>query len=103
MASGPASASHRGARVDWRATLRRALRRSAEIGGAIVLIALLSSLSIGMALRGAFGGDSFVAGAVSLLSNSLVNDLRVQVARRSGRPDGAAFTPRSETRHGRAR
>jgi len=39
MASGPASASHRGARVDWRATLRRALRRSAEIGGAVVLIA----------------------------------------------------------------
>jgi S-DNA-T family DNA segregation ATPase FtsK/SpoIIIE len=38
MASRPATASHRGARVDWRAAMKRALRRSAEIGGAIVLL-----------------------------------------------------------------
>ncbi|MFP5396514.1 MAG: DNA translocase FtsK 4TM domain-containing protein [Alphaproteobacteria bacterium] len=49
MASGPASASHRGARVDWRATLRRALRRSAEIGGAIVLIAAMVFLALALA------------------------------------------------------
>ena len=38
MATRPATASHRGARVDWRAAMKRALRRSAEIGGAIVLL-----------------------------------------------------------------
>ena len=49
MASRPASASHRGARVDWRATLKRALRRSAEIGGAIVLIAAMVFLALALA------------------------------------------------------
>ena len=39
MATRPASASHRGARVDWRAALKRAGRRSAEIGGAAALLA----------------------------------------------------------------
>ncbi|MFN3516414.1 MAG: DNA translocase FtsK 4TM domain-containing protein, partial [Novosphingobium sp.] len=38
MATRPASASHRGARVNWRAAMKRALRRSAEIGGAIALL-----------------------------------------------------------------
>ncbi|MBS0482585.1 MAG: DNA translocase FtsK 4TM domain-containing protein [Proteobacteria bacterium] len=37
MATRPISAGQRGARVDWRAGLRRALRRSAEIGGALLL------------------------------------------------------------------
>ena len=39
MATRPISAGQRGARVDWRAAMKRALRRSAEIGGAIALIA----------------------------------------------------------------
>ncbi len=49
MATHPASASHRGARVDWRATMKRALRRSAEIGGAIVLIAAMVFLALALA------------------------------------------------------
>ena len=41
-------------------------------GGALVLIALLSLLSIGLALRGGFGGDAFVAGAVTTVAASIV-------------------------------
>src|SRR6185436_7996714 len=41
-------------------------------GGAVVLVALLSLLSIGLALRGAFGGDAFVAGAVTTVAASIV-------------------------------
>ena len=41
-------------------------------GGALVLIALLALLSIGLALRGAFGGDAFVAGAVTAVAASIV-------------------------------
>ncbi len=48
MATRPASASHRGARVDWRAAMKRALRRSAEIGGAIALLG--STLFLALAL-----------------------------------------------------
>jgi len=45
MATRPASASHRGARVDWRAALKRAARRSAEIGGAILLLGAMVFLA----------------------------------------------------------
>ncbi len=48
MATRPASASHRGARVDWRAAMKRALRRSAEIGGAIVLIGAMAFLALAL-------------------------------------------------------
>ena len=48
MASRPGSASHRGARVDWRAALKRALRRSAEIGGAALLIAAMVFLALAL-------------------------------------------------------
>ncbi len=41
-------------------------------GGAVVLVALLSLLSIGLALRGAFGGDAFVASAVTTVAASIV-------------------------------
>jgi len=41
-------------------------------GGALTLIALLSLLSIGLALRGAFGGDAFVAGAVTTVTASIL-------------------------------
>ncbi len=41
-------------------------------GGAVVLIALLCLLSIGLALRGAFGGDAFVAGAVTAVAASIL-------------------------------
>lgn len=41
MATRPASASHRGTRVNWRAAMKRALRRSAEIGGAALLLAAM--------------------------------------------------------------
>jgi len=41
-------------------------------GGAVVLVALLCLLSIGLALRGAFGGDAFVAGAVTAVTASIV-------------------------------
>ena len=48
MATRPASASHRGARVDWRAAMKRALRRSAEIGGAIVLLGTMVFLAVAL-------------------------------------------------------
>ena len=35
----------------------------------LVLIALLSLLSIALALRGGFGGDAFVAGAVTTVAD----------------------------------
>jgi iron(III) transport system permease protein len=41
-------------------------------GGAVVLIALLALLSIGLALRGAFGGDAFVAGAMTAVAASIL-------------------------------
>ena len=41
-------------------------------GGTVVAIALLSLLAIGLALRGAFGGDAFVAGAVTAVAASIV-------------------------------
>jgi len=41
-------------------------------GATVVLIALLSLLSIGLALRGAFGGDAFVAGAMTAVTTSIL-------------------------------
>ncbi len=41
-------------------------------GGTLVLIAFLSLLSIGLALRGAFGGDAFVAGAMTAVTSSIL-------------------------------
>ncbi len=41
-------------------------------GGAVSLIALLALLSIGLALRGAFGGDAFVAGAATAVAASIL-------------------------------
>ncbi len=41
-------------------------------GGAVVLVTLLSLLSIGLALRGNFGGDAFVAGAATTVAASIV-------------------------------
>jgi iron(III) transport system permease protein len=41
-------------------------------GGAVAMVALLSLLSIGLALRGGFGGDAFVAGAVTTVAASIV-------------------------------
>ena len=41
-------------------------------GGTLVLISLLSLLSIGLALRGAFGGDAFVAGAMTAVTSSIL-------------------------------
>ena len=41
-------------------------------GATLVLIALLSLLSIGLALRGAFGGDGFVAGAMTAVTASIL-------------------------------
>ena len=41
-------------------------------GATVVLIALLSLLSIGLALRGAFGGDAFVAGAMTAVTASIL-------------------------------
>lgn len=41
-------------------------------GAALVLVALLSLLSIALALRGAFGGDAFVAGAVTTVAASIL-------------------------------
>jgi iron(III) transport system permease protein len=41
-------------------------------GAALVLIALLALLSIGLALRGAFGGDAFVAGAITTVAASIL-------------------------------
>lgn len=48
MATRPATASHRGARVNWRAAMKRALRRSAEIGGAIVLLGTMVFLAVAL-------------------------------------------------------
>jgi S-DNA-T family DNA segregation ATPase FtsK/SpoIIIE len=48
MATRSISAGQRGARVDWRATLRRAVRRSAEIGGAIALAAGMVFLALAL-------------------------------------------------------
>ncbi len=48
MATRPATASHRGARVNWRAAMKRALRRSAEIGGAIVLLGAMVFLALAL-------------------------------------------------------
>ena len=48
MASRPASAGHRGAHVDWKAALKRALRRSAEIGGALLLLAGMAFLAVAL-------------------------------------------------------
>ena len=48
MATRPATASHRGARVDWRAALKRAARRSAEIGGALVLLGAAVFLALAL-------------------------------------------------------
>ena len=41
-------------------------------GGTIVLVALLALLAIGLALRGGFGGDAFVAGAVTAVAASIL-------------------------------
>ena len=41
-------------------------------GGAVALISLLALLSTGLALRGAFGGDAFVAGAVTAVTASIL-------------------------------
>jgi iron(III) transport system permease protein len=41
-------------------------------GATVVLIALLSLVSIGLALRGAFGGDAFVAGAMTAVTASIL-------------------------------
>jgi len=41
-------------------------------GATVVLIALLSLLAVGLALRGAFGGDAFVAGAVTAVAASIL-------------------------------
>lgn len=41
MATRPTSASHRSARVNWRAAMKRAVRRSAEIAGAAALLAAM--------------------------------------------------------------
>jgi len=41
-------------------------------GGTLVLIAFLSLLAIALALRGAFGGDAFIAGAVTTVAASIV-------------------------------
>lgn len=48
MATRPATASHRGARVNWRSAMKRALRRSAEIGGAIVLLGAMVFLALAL-------------------------------------------------------
>ncbi|MEA2847326.1 MAG: iron(III) transport system permease protein, partial [Rhodospirillaceae bacterium] len=41
-------------------------------GATLALIALLALLSIGLALRGAFGGDAFVAGAITTVGASIL-------------------------------
>ncbi|MCP5386103.1 MAG: DNA translocase FtsK 4TM domain-containing protein [Novosphingobium sp.] len=48
MATRPISAGARGARVDWRATLKRSLRRAAEIAGALALIAAMAFLALAL-------------------------------------------------------
>jgi iron(III) transport system permease protein len=41
-------------------------------GGTVVLVCLLALFSTGLALRGAFGGDTFVSGAVTAVAASIV-------------------------------
>jgi iron(III) transport system permease protein len=41
-------------------------------GATVVLVALLALLAIGLALRGAFGGDAFVAGAITTVAASIL-------------------------------
>ena len=48
MATRPTSASHRGARVNWRAAMKRAARRSAEIGGAVLLLGAMVFLALAL-------------------------------------------------------
>ncbi len=48
MATRAISAGSRGARPDWRAVLRRSLRRSAEIGGALALFAAMVLLALAL-------------------------------------------------------
>ncbi len=48
MASRAITAGPRGNRADWRAVLRRSLRRASEIGGALALIALMVVLGIAL-------------------------------------------------------
>ena len=49
MATRPISAGSRGPKVDWRTALRRSVRRSAEIAGALVLLAGMVFLALAMA------------------------------------------------------
>ena len=49
MATRPVSAGARGARVDWRAAMKRSLRRAGEIGGALVLLCLMLFLAAALA------------------------------------------------------
>ncbi len=66
MATRPISAGQRGARVDWRAALRRSLRRASEIAGALALIggmlffgfALISYTQTDPSLSTAAGGPA---------------------------------------------
>ena len=64
----------RGWTADWLTACSANWSRQVGIGagGALVLIALLALLSIGLALRGAFGGDAFVAGAVTTVAASIL-------------------------------
>lgn len=65
----------RGWTADWLAALFGELdgrQVGLGAGGAVVQVALLSLLSIGLALRGAFGGDAFVASAVTTVAASIV-------------------------------
>jgi len=48
MATGAVNAGSRGAQVNWRATLRRAARRAAEIGGAGLLLAGMVFLALAL-------------------------------------------------------
>ncbi len=49
MATRAISAGSRGAKVDWRTTLRRSVRRSAEIAGALALLAGMVFLAVSLA------------------------------------------------------
>ncbi|MCX7365274.1 MAG: iron ABC transporter permease [Alphaproteobacteria bacterium] len=65
----------RGWSAEWLATAFGELAgRQVGIGAgaAVASIALLALLSIGLALRGAFGGDAFVAGAITTVTASIV-------------------------------
>ncbi|MDP3908450.1 DNA translocase FtsK 4TM domain-containing protein [Novosphingobium sp.] len=48
MATRPSSAGQRGARVDWRAALRRSVRRSAEIAGSLALLGGMVFLALAL-------------------------------------------------------